>query len=428
MTNTHLLKAPVAAVDLKRPTAFKDMLGRLLIDFRWNVRALRREWNLTGPPTGQPDGWQHGDNFEAWLITYLDQLGETFTDGLKDDGSPKHVTLKRTANFDEIARAVSHLYQRDPLLDWLHPLTEWDATPRIDGLLDNLFGLAEGVDPELAAWASRYPFIGVVERARNPGAKIDEIPVLVSGSQGIGKSTMLAHLLPPDLGLFGELSLELDEQRRFERLRGKALMEITEMTGSTKRGATEENKAWMSRIQDEWTLKYDKLNTVLPRRFVMVGTTNRADSLPDDPSGNRRFVPIDLAGAKYNLDGLIARVTANREQMWAEARHGHDVDGLRTFLPESLKPVAWTAATDHTFTSSESLDAAVANLYSESPMTMIEIKSELSNSGVETLPRSDTVIGRSLTKAGWKRTRKAVNGTRRSLWSPPPGMRDSLFE
>ncbi|MCY4242420.1 MAG: hypothetical protein OXD36_11820 [Rhodobacter sp.] len=53
------------------------------------------------------------------------------------------------------------------------------------------------MDPKLARWASRATVMGAIKRARRPGTKLDEMPVLI-GDQGIGKSTATAHLLPAE--------------------------------------------------------------------------------------------------------------------------------------------------------------------------------------------------------------------------------------
>ena len=49
----------------------------------------------------------------------------------------------------------------------------------------------------LPPWCSRYLPLGAAWRTYRPGAKFDEMPVLI-GPQGAGKSTALRRLLPPE--------------------------------------------------------------------------------------------------------------------------------------------------------------------------------------------------------------------------------------
>ena len=71
------------------------------------------------------------------------------------------------------------------------------------------------------------------------------------------------------------------------------------------------------------------------RRFVMVGTTNNESDLPNDPSGNRRFVPVPLAHGT-NVEAFMSE---NRAQLWAEALHLYRA-GERASLPTRIDALA----------------------------------------------------------------------------------------
>ena len=64
------------------------------------------------------------------------------------------------------------------------------------------------------------------------GAKLDEMPVL-TGPQGIGKSSALQLALPPEQpGLFADgLHLADYPQQRAEALQGRVIVEAAEMAG-----------------------------------------------------------------------------------------------------------------------------------------------------------------------------------------------------
>ena len=48
------------------------------------------------------------------------------------------------------------------------------------------------------------------------------------------------------------------------------------------------------------------IQSPLHRRCIIVGTTNRTDVLPNDPSGNRRFVPVLLNPAARAVEDYMA--------------------------------------------------------------------------------------------------------------------------
>ena len=102
------------------------------------------------------------------------------------------------------------------------------------------------------------------------------------------------------------------------------------MTGSTK-AEIEQLKAFWTRTDDAMRLAYGRNPESLPRRCVLIGTTNRADCLPNDPSGNRRWVPIKL---KHGCD-VEDFMMHNRNQLWAEA-NARIVNGEYPDLPREL--------------------------------------------------------------------------------------------
>ena len=69
---------------------------------------------------------------------------------------------------------------------------------------------------------------------------------------------------------------------------------------------------------------------------MIVGTTNLADPLPNDPNGNRRFVVIRLECG--DVHQVIDYLEVNRAQLWAEARELYR-QGVEAWLPHALARV-----------------------------------------------------------------------------------------
>ena len=231
--------------------------------------------------------------------------------------------------------------ERDPFLDWLNDRPEWDGAARIDMYLDELF--SAGNSP-LVKWVAQFLLLGPVHRAHAPGAKLDEMPVLV-GPQGIGKSALLLNLFPPEhAGWVNDgLHLAADPKIRAEALLGRVVVEAGEMAGSN-RADLESLKAFVSRQDDGGIrLAFRRNPEPAPRRCIIVGTSNRLDVLPNDPSGNRRFVPVVLNRPTQAVEEYL---TIHRDHLWAEALYRHST-GISPRLPRDLMPHAARAAEAH---------------------------------------------------------------------------------
>ena len=179
--------------------------------------------------------------------------------------------------------------------------------------------------------------MGVVTRTFHPGEKHDEMVVLV-GPQGIGKSTAWAWLLPgePERSRWFSdgLSFHDDQKAKAEALQGMVLVEASEMTGSTK-AEVETIKKFLSRTNDNIRLTYRRDPSPLLRRCMIVGTTNDPRCLPNDPSGNRRFVPVPCtAGDPAKTRPYLEE---HRDQLWAEALHRCREKHETAYLPDHLK-------------------------------------------------------------------------------------------
>ena len=91
-------------------------------------------------------------------------------------------------------------------------------------------------------------------------------------------------------------------------------------------------KMVLTRTVDTVRLSYARHPVDRPRRFIVVGTSNDRDCLPDDATGNRRFVVTECPGEPWrDKEGRELRrsfigpvepwVEKNREQLFAEALH-----------------------------------------------------------------------------------------------------------
>jgi len=225
--------------------------------------------------------------------------------------------------------SLAHQNQYDQFEEYLKGLPKWDGKKRVENLLPAVFTCAG--DPELAKFAVKSIMLGAVKRTYEPGAKHDLVVILV-GKQGIGKSTFVRELLP-DPELYGEgLNFAADDGRKVEALLGNVIVESSELRGTT-RADVDAMKAFITRQVDEHRLAYRRNKSRIGRQAIIVGTSNEQSCLPNDPTGNRRFLPIPIDGDLAPSGRIKAGMAKQRDQLWAEALHMYNAGEISYLTP-----------------------------------------------------------------------------------------------
>lgn len=207
-----------------------------------------------------------------------------------------------------VAEAIETLARANtihPVRDWLRALPKWDGTCRADSWLSDYLGVK---DSPYVRLVGRFFLIGMIARVMQPGVKFDYCLVL-EGTQGKGKSSVV-RVLGGDW--HGDTDLDLHNKDSMSALRGKWVYEFAEM-GSVTRAESTKQKSFLSRQFDEFRPVYGRREIRLPRQVVFIGTTNDWE-WNKDPTGGRRFWPVDCAG-DLDTNGLREA----REQLFAEA-------------------------------------------------------------------------------------------------------------
>jgi predicted P-loop ATPase len=159
--------------------------------------------------------------------------------------------------------------------------------------------------------------IGAVARAYRPGESMSWLPILV-GAQGVGKSMFARNLVPNQL--FSEITTPLETLMKEQyRLHVAWLLELPEIDNYFSIRNIENFKNLVTSRVDEVRYPYASLPSKLPRRFVMIGTTNRNQFLVDS-TGNRRFVPLEI-GAGFQIPWK--KLAKERDSLWAAAVHAY---------------------------------------------------------------------------------------------------------
>lgn len=202
-----------------------------------------------------------------------------------------------------------------PICDYLNAL-QWDGQERIRYALKHFLG-AEVSDFNYELL--RLFMLGAITRAFHPGTKFDSMLCLVGG-QGAGKSTFFRFLAIKDEWFTDDLR-KLDAKDVYEKLQGHWIIEMSEMIATANAKSIEEIKSFMSRQKDNYRTPYTAYTVDHKRQCVFGGTSNNMDFLPQDRTGNRRFLPIKVQVEEAECH-ILADEAASRayiEQMWAEA-------------------------------------------------------------------------------------------------------------
>lgn len=217
----------------------------------------------------------------------------------------------------------------DPVREYLDGL-EWDGKPRLDNWLARYLGASD--DP-LTRAIGRAVLTGAVRRVRQPGAKFDGVLVL-EGMQGGGKSTALKVLAGGEEFFSDEIAADVPYKEQMELLQGKWIVELPELVGlsNTQVGRL---KQFISKTHDRGRPAFARSVVELPRRAILIGTTNDAQYLRDT-TGNRRFWPVEVG--EIDLEAL----RRDRDQLWAEAAAAERLAPLDA--PITLPKELWTEA------------------------------------------------------------------------------------
>lgn len=197
-----------------------------------------------------------------------------------------------------------------------HPIREyiraqkWDGIPRVNTLLIDYFGAEDNAYTRAAI---RKTLVAAVARVFEPGIKFDTALILV-GEQGTYKSTFVKKL---GMEWFSDTFTTVQGKESFEQIQGAWLVEMAELSG-LKKAEVESIKHYISKREDMFRPAYGRTVETYKRQCVFFGTTNNKDFLRD-PTGNRRFMPIDVR-PEYVTKSVSDDLTQDEvNQIWAEA-------------------------------------------------------------------------------------------------------------
>ena len=237
------------------------------------------------------------------------------------------------SEFEEVKRSKRSkdyfaTFLESDFMDSMNPVDDFIAGLRWDGV--NHIG-------ELAAYlATDYPneliesilahwLAGAIANMLNPHYTPQGMLIL-TGVQGIGKSTFLRHLCPPQLrDYYSENLPDLHNKDSLATLAENVIINVSELA-SFQKSDYNTLKGFLTLSSVKYRPAYGRYAMSMPRRASFCGDTND-DRFLTDPTGNRRFWVI-RANSIQDVPSYCG------DQVWAQALAQRDeiLDDNRNFI------------------------------------------------------------------------------------------------
>lgn len=200
---------------------------------------------------------------------------------------------------------LAHKSTYHPIKDYFNSL-KWDGRDHIGHFVDRYLTETTGFGKTaFLRW-----FVGAVakvfEQAQN-------FMLVMDGTQDVGKSTLVRWLCPlPDY--FIEGPIKPDDKDYLLRMCTKLVWEVSELQSTTRKADREALKGFITMQEVTVRKAYARYDTVKPAIVSLMGTVNEDGAgFLTDPTGNRRFVVINLKAIDFNYEEL------DINKLWAQA-------------------------------------------------------------------------------------------------------------
>lgn len=270
-------------------------------------------------------------------------------DTFKKNGLGRSLSLVKTRMlFDNICdeRKI------DPFYEHIKNI-KWDGIPRvrrwfIEGLGAHLMNYPDELSDKVVEEVTQAWFVAGIKRSMHQ-KKFENVPVLISKTQGVGKTTFVKYtaLAAVDESWYNSTTVDVNNPKLFfERIMGAKVIEWGEAQQFKKRENADIIKEFISAQVDTYREAYARMPKIYFRRWIPIVTSNEFE-LFSDPSGNRRFFPFICDESRITKpiteesmfsDEAIYEV----EQAWAEAFE-MEKNGARAFVSKEIEQLAATA-------------------------------------------------------------------------------------
>ncbi|KAF0141746.1 MAG: virulence-associated E family protein [Stygiobacter sp.] len=296
----------------------------------------------------------------------------------------------------------------DPIWDYFENL------PAHDGY-DYIGELASTIIPELN-FAAIWPvylkkwLLGLVAGVIRD-ADINQSALILHGEQGVGKSRWINRLVPVELQDYyytGKINANNKDSKlmAYQNL----LINLDELDFPERKEINSLKSLITQKITKE-RFQYRKFAVTIKKRSSFIGSVNRKEFL-NDPTGNRRFLCITAMeiNADHNID---------MKRVYAQAKHLLLSGEAHWFTFEQNKEISMNSL-EFSYTTME--EEVIAEKFAPCKhddddarfLSTTEINRELFPDHIDNSVRNR--IGQALTKLGFIKRNKFINGSSRSVW------------
>ncbi len=243
------------------------------------------------------------------------------------EGKIRLDVLEMSMKRDEFESFLKYIPTRfNPVKEFLADLPQWDGEDRFKELLKTL-KFKNGRDVNMAQKMLRRWFIGVVnglhnnpENENNPSISPNENLLILIGPQGVGKTRWMRKLIPEQWhSLFAEKP-NMNFSDKDDRLLSceKAILAMDEMSPwLNNKTSNEQLKSFLSQKKFNIRVAYGKHNSEYYKIASIIGTSNHSEIITD-PTGSRRFWPLEIESADYLHKVDMEQLWAQTYQLWKQ--------------------------------------------------------------------------------------------------------------
>ena len=306
-------KLKVTAVNyallLRHVPKYKGLLRYNLFSGQMEVDRTRAWWNSPDP------SFTDFDNAQILL-----DISQTY--GIESD-----------SKMQPALTTVAHKHEYHPVRDILDNL-KWDGVPRIHRLFPKYLGAEEC---EYTTAVTKLTLFGAIHRIYQAGCKFDTMTCLIGAKQGGGKSTLVRYLALKDEWFTDNVGNLNDRKECGENIAGKWIIEFGEMVATSSAKNVETIKAFISSQNDRRRDAYGRYSKDYYRQCIFIGTTNNAEFLPEDKTGNRRFIPLRVFAEKAEVHPCVNPAECRQFviQCYAEAMESYRQGEYFLIMPEN---------------------------------------------------------------------------------------------
>ena len=197
----------------------------------------------------------------------------------------------------------------DPYKEFLENLPEWNGHDYVA----DLAATVRTDDNNYFLWCFRKWMVALVGSLAEEKV-VNQTAIILCGTQGIGKSTWLMGLLPPELKEFSSSGfLQPKEKETLVQLSELCLYNMDEVE-NLKPANVEAIKEIMTKPSMYFRRAYATLSSNYPRRCSFCGTANGVNIL-HDITGNRRFLCHNVKSINYSMKDF------DYNQLYAQLYH-----------------------------------------------------------------------------------------------------------